>query len=120
MVCASIAVSRKRFTCTPFHIEHVISRQHLGTSTLDNLALACNLCNLHKGPNVAGIDAATGQLVPLFNPRRDVWNEHFIRQGPEIVGRSAVGQVTVQVLNMNDAAAVEVRRMAIAAALLDD
>jgi hypothetical protein len=102
----------------PFHIEHVIARQHDGTTTLENLALACNLCNLHKGPNVAGFDPQTGQLVPLFNPRTEVWTEHFQREGAEIRALTPSGRVTVHLLNMNDPNRVEVRRMCIAAGLM--
>lgn len=55
----------------PFHVEHVVARQHGGTTELDNLAFACWHCNLKKGPNLAGIDPETGQTVLLFNPRKD-------------------------------------------------
>ncbi len=58
-----------------FHIEHIIARQHGGGDELENLALACHLCNAHKGPNLTGIDPATGNIVPLFHPRRDRWND---------------------------------------------
>jgi 5-methylcytosine-specific restriction endonuclease McrA len=61
----------------PFHIEHVIARQHGGVTELANLALACWVCNLKKGPNLAGIDPQSKLLTPLFNPRRDIWSDHF-------------------------------------------
>jgi hypothetical protein len=64
-----------RFVC--FHVEHIIARQHRGSSHEDNLALSCGYCNYHKGPNIAGLDPETGQLVPLFNPRRNRWSDHF-------------------------------------------
>jgi 5-methylcytosine-specific restriction endonuclease McrA len=38
-----------------FHIEHVIPRVRGGTSELENLALACPSCNLHKADRV-GVD----------------------------------------------------------------
>jgi hypothetical protein len=60
-----------------FHVEHIRARQHRGGDDPDNLALACRRCNLHKGPNLSSIDPQTGQLVPLFHPRLDVWSEHF-------------------------------------------
>jgi hypothetical protein len=44
----------------PFHVDHIIARQHGGQTVLDNLALSCLHCNRHKGPNIAGIDSATG------------------------------------------------------------
>jgi hypothetical protein len=39
-----------------------------------------------------------------------VWAEHFARQGVRIVGRTAAGRVTVQVLAMNAQAQLDARR----------
>lgn len=61
----------------PFHIEHIIAKQHGGQIELKNLALACWYCNLKKGPNLAGIDPESGNTVALFNPRTDEWADHF-------------------------------------------
>ena len=58
-------------------IEHIVARQHGGRDIPDNLALACDRCNLRKGPNLSGIDPVSGVLAALFHPRRDVWAEHF-------------------------------------------
>ncbi len=49
----------------PFHVDHIIARQHGGETALDNLALACLHCNRHKGPNIAGRDAETGEIARL-------------------------------------------------------
>src|SRR5437660_1357839 len=57
--------------------DHIIAEQHHGPTELDNLAFACAWCNRHKGPNLSRIDPATGQVVVLFNPRRDMWSIHF-------------------------------------------
>jgi hypothetical protein len=93
----------------PFHIEHIIARQHGGHSSVDNLALACWNCNLKKGPNLSGIDPATGRVGGLFNPRKDDWEEHFAAEsGPfhplcvAIRGLTPCGRATVQVLGLND------------------
>jgi hypothetical protein len=91
------------------HIEHIVARQHLGADTIDNLALACQRCNLHKGPNLAGFDPLTGELVQLFHPRRDRWSEHFQLEGVRLEALTAVGRATVAVLNMNDARRIELR-----------
>jgi hypothetical protein len=85
----------------PFQIDHVIAQQHHGETVLDNLALSCPHCNRYKGPNIAGLDSPSGQVVRLFHPRSDSWIEHFEFFGARLVGKTPVGRVTVQVLAMN-------------------
>ena len=92
-----------------FHVEHIIAKKHGGGDALENLAFACNQCNLHKGPNLSGIDPDSGSPVELFHPRRDRWTEHFSIQGAHIVGLTARGRATVRVLNMNDPDRIRVR-----------
>ena len=97
----------------PFEIEHIISIQHGGGDEFENLALACLSCNRHKGSNLAGIDRSTSQtkLVRLFHPRRHLWKAHFLWDGPRLIGRTAIGRVTITVLNMNSERAVSTRQM---------
>jgi hypothetical protein len=90
------------FSNLPHVADHVIAVQHQGETATENLALCCPFCNQHKGPNVGGIDAQAKEFVRLFHPRVDSWDEHFFWNGPAIVGRTAVGRVTVMVLAMND------------------
>lgn len=92
-----------------FHIEHIIPRQHGGGDEGDNLALACPACNLHKGPNLTGIEPISGQVVRLFHPRNDRWNEHFICDENQVVGTTDVGRTTVSVLELNDPDRVRMR-----------
>lgn len=92
-----------------FHIEHIVPKKHGGSDDPSNLALACHHCNEHKGPNLAGLDPASGAMVPLFNPRTQVWAEHFRQRGSMIEGRTAVGRTTVRVLAMNADQAQELR-----------
>ena len=83
------------------HIEHILPTIHGGTDELDNLALACIDCNLHKGTNLTGIDPQTKQITNLFDPRRHHWADHFEWNGIYLVGKTAIGRTTVRVLNMN-------------------
>jgi HNH endonuclease len=85
----------------PFQIDHVLAGKHGGETVEMNLALACPHCNRHKGPNIAGFDHETGQVVRLFNPRTDIWDEHFFVVGAEILGKTSIGRVTVDVLAIN-------------------
>jgi hypothetical protein len=76
---------------------------------LPNLAWSCLHCNKHKGPNIAGIDPVTRQLVPLFHPRRQNSERQFLWEGPILVGRTRTGRATVRVLEINDPDAVAFR-----------
>jgi hypothetical protein len=100
-----------------FPIDHIISQQHGGEATLENLALSCPHDNYHKGPNIAGIDPVTKKLTPLFNPRRNRWSALFQWDGPVLVGKTAIGRTTLHVLAMNHPDRVEVRRLLIEARL---
>jgi hypothetical protein len=93
------------------HIEHIIPKQHGGLDVESNLALACHHCNLHKGPNLSGIDSQTGTIATLFNPRTQDWNDHFIRAGAVITGLSATGRATVRVLAMNAGPRLQLRSL---------
>lgn len=68
-----------------------------------------------KGPNLAGLDPRTGKIVPLFNPRRQLWRRHFRFAGARIAGRTQIGRATVVVLAMNAPDRVELRAALIAA-----
>lgn len=103
----------------PFHVEHIMARQHGGTDDSQNLALACHQCNLHKGTNLTGVDPDTNEVTRLFDPRRDRWEDHFSSDGPFITGRTATGRTTVWLLEMNSQERVELRRLMTAHGELD-
>lgn len=94
----------------PLQIEHIRPRKHGGTEALANLALACAECNLHKGSNLAGIDPVSGELTRLFDPRDDVWPEHFRWNSVRMEGITAIGRTTIVVMNLNAPARLRVRR----------
>jgi len=91
------------------HIEHIRPKKHGGTDHDSNLCLACIDCNLHKGPNLTGVDPSTGQITGLFNPRTEAWEEHFAFDGILLVGLTAVGRTTVRVLDMNSDERLDLR-----------
>ena len=96
-----------------FHIEHVIAKQHTpdddNLDDLNRLALACDRCNLFKGPNLSSIDPNSGEIVNLFNPRTDNWNDHFATRDAKIVGLTPPGRATARLLKMNDSRRVDLR-----------
>jgi hypothetical protein len=95
----------------PFEVEHIIAQQHGGKTLLSSLAYSCLHCNRHKSLNLSGIDRVTSRtkLVRLFNPRRHTWSHHFRFEGPQVVGKTPIGRVTVQMLAMNDPLRVALR-----------
>ncbi len=93
-----------------FHIDHIQPLSRGGTTTLENLALACVGCSLHKAARHHARDFRTGRLVPLFNPRQDAWTDHFgFTKNWRIRGRTAIGRVTAEALEMNRIALVAIR-----------
>ena len=93
----------------PFQIDHVVARQHGGRAAAENLALACCFCNRYKGPNLSGVDPLTNNVIRLFNPREQRWEDHFRWDGPVLVGNTATGRASVRTLNLNRADALAVR-----------
>ena len=89
--------------------DHIIAQQHHGPSSPENLAWSCLRCNSHKGPNLSGFDWQTGDVVRLFHPQQDVWDEHFEWEGAFLRGRTQIGRVTIDVLTINHPAYVELR-----------
>jgi hypothetical protein len=104
----------------PFQIDHIIAEQHGGLTRLDNLALACLSCNVHKGPNIAGLNPQTQRVTRLFNPRKDSWRRHFRWEGAHLVGLTSCGRATINVLAINDWLAVATRERLIAARAFPD
>ncbi|MEQ8676535.1 MAG: HNH endonuclease signature motif containing protein [Aggregatilineales bacterium] len=86
-----------------FQIDHIIAVKHDGTDEDDNLCLACYDCNIYKGSDVAALDPLTRAATRLYDPRQQVWDEHF-RLNPDatISGLTPEGRTTVRVLRIND------------------
>jgi hypothetical protein len=101
------------FAELPFHLDHVIAQQHGGPSVPENLALACCYCNRYKGPNLSGIDPNSGEVVTLFHPRQQQWDEHFSLDGARVLAKTPAGRATIHLLQINRADAVAVRRLLI-------
>ena len=93
----------------PHEPDHLIALKHGGETISANLALACFDCNRFKGSNIASLDPITGDLVVLFNPRSQMWSEHFKLNGGEIIPLTPVGRVTDKMLRLNLSSRVEAR-----------
>jgi hypothetical protein len=97
-----------------FHIEHVVPRKHGGSDDPSNLALACERCNAFKGSNLSGVDRLTGRVKLLFNPRSQLWDEHFELEDAWVRGKTPTGRATVDVLSMNETRRARLRAKLIA------
>lgn len=89
---------------------HIVPKKHGGPDTDENLAWTCFHCNRYKGSEVGAYDEITGELTSLFNPRIQIWAEHFALVDGEIAPQTNNGRVTVLVLELNRPVRVEVRR----------
>jgi HNH endonuclease len=98
---------------SPMEFDHLLPRALGGSTTEDNLWLACSLCNDHKGNRFFIIDPQTGVNVRIFNPRQQEWAEHFVwsEGATRIDGTTAVGRATVAALQLNRPSLVLARRL---------
>ena len=111
--CCEYCLSQIRFATQSFSVEHITPRHHGGTTTLDNLAFACQGCNNHKHIKTEGFDGVSGQQVSLYHPRRDRWSAHF-RWDEDctlIVGITPIGRATVVALRLNRDNVVNLRHV---------
>jgi hypothetical protein len=99
--CEYCHLAEKNSPLARLQIEHIRPRKHGGNDDLSNLALACIDCNLRKSVNLSGIDPETDAICELFNPRVDIWDEHFEWNGYYLAGLSSTGRATVNCLDMN-------------------
>lgn len=92
----------KRYSFLAFHIEHIVSQKHGGTSDKDNLAYSCPICNWNKGTDIATFLDGVVEPVRFFNPRQDTWVHHFeIEDTGFIVANTNIGRATIKIFDMN-------------------
>ncbi len=95
-----------------FHIDHILPLADGGTTTVDNLALACVTCSLAKAARTVAEDPDTERLARLFHPRRDPWNRHFEwAENWHLIGLTATGRATIRALRMNRPKVIRIRRL---------
>lgn len=105
-------LSSQRYSNSRLAVEHITPKAIGGGEDEVNLCLSCRLCNLYKGTQVEATDPISLMVVPLFNPRTQVWLEHFQwnRDGTRVIGKTAVGRATVEALRLNNETSVTVRQ----------
>lgn len=105
-------LTKQEISGAQMHVEHIIPLAHGGTSDPSNLCLACAWCNTFKATKTNALDPLGQVQVPIFNPRTQIWAEHFrwSDNGIEITGLTAIGRATVAALRMNNEYIVPARR----------
>ncbi len=101
------------FSDSPFDVEHIIAVAVGGKTNLENLALSCHGCNLHKSSKTTGYDVLSEEIVRLFHPRTDAWDKHFdwANNYSEVVGLTNIGRATVETLKLNRKGLVNQRNL---------
>jgi HNH endonuclease len=95
-------------------IDHIVSLKHSGPTEAVNLAYACSFCNRNKGSDIASLSGAEAELVRFFNPRIDLWSEHFRLEGNLIESLTSIGEATARILKFNESERVVERETLIA------
>jgi hypothetical protein len=105
-------LTQQQYVPLSLELEHIVPKAKGGTDDEDNIWLACRSCNLYKADQTEAVDNETQQLVPLFNPIRQKWTDHFSwsEDGLHITGKSAIGRASVAALQLNNIYALTVRR----------
>jgi len=101
------------FSTQSFTVEHIRPRVQGGSTTLDNLAWACFGCNSYKHTQTQALDSESNEIVALYNPRTQSWNEHFAWSEDHLMvtGKTACGRATILALNLNRSGLVNLRRI---------
>jgi hypothetical protein len=94
-----------------FHVEHIRSSKHGGSDDLENLAYACPDCNLFKGTDLGTILGEDETFTRFFNPRKDVWEEHFKVVDCTIYPNTEIGEATIKIFQMNKPERTELRQL---------
>ena len=98
---------------TPMEIDHLIPESLGGITEESNLWLACSLCNDCKSNRIGARDPESEEIVRLFDPRRQLWTDHFrwSDDGDMIIGLTPAGRATVDALRPNRASLVKARQL---------
>jgi hypothetical protein len=109
--CCEYCLASLLFSTDFFSIEHTLPLSKGGLTELYNLAFSCQRCNIHKFTATHAIDPATGFMVALYNPRTDIWAEHFewYENYTIIRGISPTGRATEKRLVLNRVGVVNLR-----------
>ena len=115
--CCEYCKSPQLFSPQSFSVEHILPLAMGGNHEAGNLAFSCQGCNALKATRIDAVDALTGFIVPLFHPRLQNWNDHFVwdESWQYIIGRTPAGRATASLLQLNRQFVINLRRILILA-----
>ncbi len=99
--CCEYCKMPSNVTFLPHEVDHAIAEKHGGLTEAENLAYACWRCNRHKGSDLGSFDPQTHKFSFLYHPRRQIWSDHFYIIEWKILGLTAEGRTTVELLQFN-------------------
>lgn len=110
--CCAYCQTTQANSGQPMVVDHIVPKSQGGRTAFDNLCFSCRRCNEFKGAVTELIDPLTAELASLFNPRFQIWGEHFAWDisGIHLVGLTSVGRITILVLRMNNEIILNARR----------
>lgn len=94
-------------------VDHIIPKSKNGSTTKNNLCLACSSCNGYKHTKIYALDPETNQEVALFHPRKQNWKQHFSwsKDGIYIIGITSSGRATIDALQLNNMLIIKAREI---------
>lgn len=96
-----------------FQIDHIISLKHRGKTIAENLAYSCLVCNRNKGSDIGSILFPNREFVRFFNPRVDIWSEHFKLSDAKILSLTSIAKATEKILEFNNIVRINERKLLI-------
>ena len=92
--------TNERWQYVRFTIDHILPNDD---DSLENLALACFHCNRRKSNKTNALDVESNETISIFNPRLQIWKEHFEWSEDKIYvqPKTKVGKVTIELLQLN-------------------
>lgn len=83
-------------------MDHIIPEKQGGPTLSENLAYACQQCNIRKGDSVVAFSYEWREATPLFDPRNQKWEHHFhLSTSGLIEAKTRIGEATVRLLQVN-------------------
>lgn len=61
----------------------------------------CTYCNRNKGSDIGSIMQPSKKFLRFYNPRKDIWSDHFELDGTTIRPLTEIAKVTSDILGFN-------------------